>query len=470
MKNVYTLLSTMSSSEKSMFSKIESKNKSKEFYRLYKILNNTSEFKKLKIKEGEFKNINYLTHKLYTRLLRAISMKSMFYSEKSDRYNSELAYCIVLKNKGLYKLALKKLNKLKSHAKSIEDFTLIVTISNLEEEICYSSFDTLYYSHVKNLLEERAFYSQQIDLISKLKYIKYKLIEIQYAESMFISRDRIEQVFGTKLEILNTPIDGLSAKAKDYILCCIQFKFLLERNDRGAIESSLKRIEHIEKNRAILKDEYFKALNNQTFGAIVFNNEAVYNNTIEKLIDYVPDTKNYAIKMFCQYHLILKWIGRKNRFIQLQKIEKSYLLFFKNYNHELNQTQIDFLFLSYVNVLLKSGMIKQAFQVLSEWRLYAIESYCIGYYYLCSIHVHLTLENLTLADSFLEALSRNKTSSAETIQIAKMIKASHKNSENLDNNLVELNKMSESNKTYYTFIQVDVISWLQNLKYKQIPT
>jgi len=120
--------------------------------------------------------------------------------------------------------------------------------------------------------------------------------------------------------------------------------------------------------------------------------------------------------------------------------------------------------------LLKSGMIKQAFQVLSEWRLYAIESYCIGYYYLCSIHVHLTLENLTLADSFLEALSRNKTSSAETIQIAKMIKASHKNSENLDNNLVELNKMSESNKTYYTFIQVDVISWLQNLKYKQIPT
>jgi hypothetical protein len=217
-------------------------------------------------------------------------------------------------------------------------------------------------------------------------------------------------------------------------------------------------------NKNILGSEFSKALNNIIFTAIIFKDESIYQSMMKKLENYEVKDKDYIVKKFCELYLKLKWYSVNSDFSKLDELKESYKKFMTTHRKQLNQTQIDSINLSFANILISSNEIQLAGEILSDWRLSDIEKYSLPYYYLCSIYVHFTLENNSLVDSFQDALYRNKNIPDGLMALAKIMKKIQKNPSKLDEHIEESTKMKNDNETYYHFIEIDFLTWVQNLK------
>ncbi len=348
---IHDFVHTLSLSEKAYFKKFASfhhGNKDKNYLRLYELLMKHGVFDEKKLapslnKIGLAKHYSSEQNYLYRQLMTSL-INFHFENTTYRKLTKQILAIDLLMEKGFRKKANKILRKAKKLATDLEEFSILLKLIQLEEEILFREGILNFTKKLQELKQERQRVMLIIENYSDLRLLREQIRELQYTVHYY-------REFDQYLELLNPPImedvsNALSVKALShwyYIKMSIA-------NMKGEMIESLQ----AGKDTLVLIERYpalfpslqrAVTLSNILFDTVIVNDRLTFDKTMIQLksqtdvdkyyityVEYVRKLKfgitNYQLDllketippandfMFSQYHLI-ETAQRNNLFLVL---------------------------------------------------------------------------------------------------------------------------------------------------------
>lgn len=257
-KFVYNFVHSMTSREKAYFksfSKRFGNEKPKNYMLLFTHFLNASAYDGQEIKtafQGHpiitnwSSEVSYLQHQLLKCMIN-------FHWELSPKMKIQksILYCELLIEKGFPKQAYKILKKTKASADQNEDFTNILKLIELEEEILFREGIIDFTKKLSALREERQFISDKISNLNQLRLMREQIREFQFQDARSIKENLFPNSYEN--ELLEDKTRVLSKKAMEHWLYIKAMQHFLLLDFKQSRQADLETILFMEQNEAVFK-------------------------------------------------------------------------------------------------------------------------------------------------------------------------------------------------------------------------
>ena len=290
-KFLFDFVHDLSMREKAYFKRyvsIYDEDANKNYLKLYAAIEKMKIYDKAKLVE-QFKGtsidkyfsseINYLKNKLLSSLIN-------FHSNNSPRNKVQkgIFFIQVLIVKGFRKEALKKLKFYKKIAYQQEEFSSILKLIELEEDIHFKE-GIIGFRNVLNVLkEERNAITAKIQNLNDLRLLREEIRELQFTER-FITNDFINQKNFYENPILKSDTRCLSIKATGHWYYIHALKNFLKRDYPAALKVSKDYVLFLEKYKYLFPaSKSLPVISNYLYFAALLGNKKAFDLSREKLI------------------------------------------------------------------------------------------------------------------------------------------------------------------------------------------
>ena len=270
--------------EKSYFKKfatIHSVNSSKNYLRLFDALIEMEEFdaKALQKKfEGESierymsSEMNYLEEQLLKSLTN-------FSFEKRKKNQKHIHYISILIDKGFRQRAKKFLKKTKTTAYKKEEFTTIIKLIQLEEEIFFRDKDFDFLEKLTKLNEERKEIYAKIQNINELRLLREQISKAQFLHGYIHDQSKFSEFYHASLMV--SPDHALSFKAKEHWYYIRSILFYLIRKYKKAQEANLDLLKIMRENDDLFNaSDILPITSNVLFSSALIKDEITFFQTL----------------------------------------------------------------------------------------------------------------------------------------------------------------------------------------------
>jgi len=365
---IHDFVHTLSLSEKAYFKKFASfhhGNMDKNYLKLYKLLMEQREFAEAELtpsleKIGLAKHYSSEQNYLYRQLMTSL-INFHFENTTYRKLTKQILAIDLLMEKGFRKKANKVLRKAKKLATDLEEFSILLKLTQLEEEILFREGILNFTKKLQELKRERQRIMVIMENYSDLRLLREQVRELQY--TVYYTHE-----FEQYQDLLNTPIvqdaaNALSVKALSH-LYYIQMSI---KNIKGDANESLKAgyhtLELIEQHPALFSSwKRAVTLSNIIYDTVVLNDRILFDKYMVQLKNQTGVDKYYL--MYVEYFRKLKFgIVNHQRDLLLENLEPANDFILNQ--HHLEEAQRINLLVAICSGWMMLGEYSNAFELLN---------------------------------------------------------------------------------------------------------
>ncbi len=202
----FKFIKTLSKKEKIHFkrySRIHSDKKQKNYLRLYEFLESEKDYDEKNIKKA-FKGESlskYLSSEQNYLLLQMLNSIAVLNTQASNyrKLVKTILYIDVLFEKGLREKATKMLKKAKLMANQFEEFSIVLELIEMEENILFKHGILNFTKKLNELKEERERVTAKIQNFNTLRLLKEQVRELQYVEDFLVHPKKYDPILNHEL-------------------------------------------------------------------------------------------------------------------------------------------------------------------------------------------------------------------------------------------------------------------------------
>ena len=402
---IFELVHSMTMNEKSYFKKfasIHSSKTSKNYLRLFDALTEMQEFD-VEMFKNKFKGepierylsseMNYLEEQLLKSLTN-------FSFEKNNQNQKYIHYISILIDKGFRKRAKKILKKTKTAAYKKEEFTTIIKLIQLEEEIFFRDKILDFLEELSKLNAERQEIYTKIQNINELRLLRERLSKTQFIHGYIDDESKFSEFYDSTL--IQSPENALSFKAKEHWFYIKSILSYLTRHYRKAQEANLMLLEMMKANDHLFNaSDILPITSNVLYTSALIKDKETFLRTLPTLETLKAKTSIEKVHLQYVIHsrvleLYYQMMDLKATTIYLDKVAPFIL---KNYE------KISFLPLNHILLLIVRGEIsigrfQKAINWLNFWLKVGVGDYIQFYFrsFLLIIRYEVGWDKLLVAD------------------------------------------------------------------------
>jgi len=474
-KFVHGLIKSMSFREKSYFKRyaeIHSK-KEKNYVRLFDVINQMQTYDEEKIKqkfEGET-IVKYLSSEV--KYLKEQLLKSLtnyhFGSSTTQKLQKLILYIEVLIAKGFQKQAYKILKKAKKLAYQHEDFTTILKLIQLDEDLLFEQGILGYTQHLDDLQKERQPIYDKIQNLNYLRLLREQVRDFQF-DGYIADISQYPQFYDQP--VLKHSENALSLKAKEhwyYIWCLLYY---VNRNYRESLNVSLEAYNLVKQDEVLFPPSrmlpiisnllYFSALQNETeiFYEYFSLLDGYSSKSVSRMvyINYIRHAR--LTELYFQSNDIQKTIN------EIKNVQK----FIENNDDKLGAVQRDVLYFNSIRGSISSQQFEFGISLLNNWFAYGVQEFNLVPSRLFSLILHLELGWFDLLNSEVKSVnklfkthkSQNDLTNAFLSFISTYLKRMHKPKTSFEQVLEDLRKVKSNPESNHEFEKFDYLKWCED--------
>ena len=390
-KYIFDLVHSLTMNEKSYFKKfatIHGSNTSKNYLRLFNAIAQMENFDANNLKnkfEGEpiAKYLSSEMKYLEEQLLKSLTNFS-FEKDKQNQNQKHIHYITILIDKGFRQRAIKILKKTKTAAYKKEEFTTIIKLIQLEEEIFFRNKTFDFLEKLSKLNNERQELYAKIQNINDLRLLREQISKVQFVQGYVDDVSKFSKFYNSSL--MQSPKNALSFKAKEHWYYIKSILSYLMRQYRKAQQANLQLLGIMQENNHLFNPSNILPItSNVLYSSALIKDEVTFLNTMP-LIETLQ-TKPTIDKIYLQY-------VKHSRVLELyyQKMDSDAII---NYMEEVtpfvlsNYKTMTFPLLNHILlIVIRAEIITKRFQKAINWLNIWLEV-GVGDYIL--IHAHCFL-------------------------------------------------------------------------------
>ena len=220
-KYIFDLVHSLTMNEKSYFKKfanIHSSKTSKNYIRLFNAIAQMQDFD-VQVLQKKFEGepiARYLSSEmnyLEEQILKSLTNFS-FEKNKQNQNQKHILYITILIEKGFRQRAIKILKKTKTAAYQKEEFTTIIKLIQLEEEIFFRDKIFDFFEKLSQLNTERQQLYAKIQNINELRLLREQISKTQFVHGYIDDVSKFSNFYTSSL--MQSPKNALSFKAKEH--------------------------------------------------------------------------------------------------------------------------------------------------------------------------------------------------------------------------------------------------------------
>ncbi len=372
-KNVFDLVKSLTKREKAYFNRFASTysgSKEKNYLLLYEALMEMEEYnvEALKHRFAGSTIAKYLSSEsdyLEEQLLKSLA-NFYFDSTPHRELQKDILFIDILIEKGFQKRALKILAQAKKIAYRNEDFTTILKLIQLEEEILFEEGILGFTKKLGELQAERQHITNQIQNLNELRLLREQARELQFTELFVTDPSKFPHIFANPL--METENNALSISAKEHWMYIREIRYYLTRQYKKGQLASSEYLAFMEENTHLVKpSKMHSTISNYLYFSVLLGDTETFFATLpklEKMLAKSPSDTVYIL--YIKYARIIELFYQTDdpRLYELATEAGVYL----TQNHEkMGNTQVNYMALLMVKACLETGHYKVAADWLIFW-------------------------------------------------------------------------------------------------------
>lgn len=430
---IHNFIKNMTMREKAYFKRfanLHNEKKNKNYLQLFDALEKMENFNKvvlLKNFEG-LSIVKHLSSELDYLLKQLLKSLANFYFEKNTpmKLQQSILYIEILTERGFPKKALKYLVKTKRIAYNHEDFTTILKLIQLEEEILFKQGILGFGEALKALEQERDSIILKINNLNRLRVLREQIREWQLPGNEK-SRVAINTFF--KNELIKDENNVISVRAKEhwYYNLAILYSYIKENNK--ALNIYEEGIDFLKQHHFIFKPaKVFVFMSNYLLACCELKDEASFFKMYEQLSTYQSDKKLFITYVdFIKYARLLELYYQIKNDKAVIKVIPELAEFLQQRSDDLEILQKSYLYMIFARACIQTNQHELAVEFLNDIIQKGIRTPLIPRSRLFLLMVYVQLDWLEVAQSEIEStnklLIRRKMHNGLTKAILKYWKA-----------------------------------------------
>jgi len=388
------------------FANIYSENKNKNYLELFNALEKMEYFDRASLlkKFDERSIVKHLSSELDYLLKQLLKSLTNFYFEKSIpmKLQQSILYIGILIERGFPKKALKYLVKTKKTAHNYEDFTTILKLIQLEEEILFRQGILGFGENLKALEQERDSIISKINNLNRLRVLREQIREWQLPGN---EKSRVDISTFFKNELIENEANVKSIRAKEhwYYNLAILYSYIKENNKAlGIYEEG---IDFLKQHHFIFKPtKVFVFMSNYLLACCELKDEASFFKMYEQIITYQSD-KNLFITYvdFIKYARLLELYYQIKNNKAVMDVIPELAEFLQQHSSDLEILQKSYLYMIFARACIQTNQYELAVEFLNDIIQKGIRTPLIPRSRLFLLMVYVQLDWLEVAQSEIEA-------------------------------------------------------------------
>lgn len=396
---IYRFIGSLSMSEKAYFkrqAKAHSQNKEKNYLRLFDAIDKMEVYDKDKLKAkfagesiGKYlsSEINYLLDQLLKSLVNF-----NFDSSVKTKLQKSILNIDILIDKGFQKRALKLLYEAKKMAYRSEDFTTILKLMQIEEEVLFTKGILGFTEQLSILSKERQNINDQISNLNSFRLMREQIRELQFSGIPIEEIKNHPHFFLPSLS--NGDLLPLSLSAKQHWYYIFTLGYYIIGDYESAKEIAKKYAELLGKHDYLFeKLTLLIAISNHMYYCALTKDEVAYNNMLLHLnkLENDPSFDSVFIS-YIKYARGLELYYRMNEPNAGMALMNEVEQFVNSHISDLGTTQSNYLLFLSVRTCIISNEYLEAVDWVNLWRQHGSLKYTLIYSRLFSLILYFELD------------------------------------------------------------------------------
>lgn len=242
-------------------------------------------FKQHSILKNWSSEINYLQG----QILKSLANYHLD-SSKGMKLQKSILFVELLIERGFQKQGLKILNKAKKIANQVEDFSTILKLIQLEEEILFKVGITGFTKQLSALQKERKAIAQKIENLNQLRLLREQIRELQFSDIENLSKEEYHYYFQN--DLIKEKTNALSVKAVEHWLYIKSMQAFLLKKVKESQIIDLGTVQLMESNELIFKkSKVLIGISNYLYCSALIRDKNGFEKMLEKLNQMESDPK-----------------------------------------------------------------------------------------------------------------------------------------------------------------------------------
>jgi len=372
---IFDFVHSLTAREKTYFKRytqLHNKSESKNYLRIYTFLEKQKTYDEQAIKQhfkGE-KFIKYLSSEKHYLLEQILNSLINFHSNTSTNRKllKFILYINILSEKGFRKKAAKIINQAKKLAYKHEEFTIILQLIKMEEEILFSHGIINYKKQLETLKEERKETYDNIQLLNELRLLKEEARELQYVFSQGAKDPKdYPHVFFSPL--FEDPRNVKSLKAQSLVFYTKSILYYLLNDFENSYLYDLAYLSFFEENEYLFSiNEKLPVISNFMYLCAKTKREKEFKTGLKKLIA-LQGEKGIDGKyiFYIKYARILELYHKTKNLKETRSILPEIIEYTQKNTSTFGKTEVDHLIVLLVRASIETKEFSKSQQCLNMW-------------------------------------------------------------------------------------------------------
>jgi len=477
---IHNFIKSMTMREKAYFKRfanLHNENKNKNYLQLYDALEKMEHFNKgTLLKDFKGRPIaKHLSSELDYLLKQILKSLANFYFEKNTpmKLQQSILYIEILIRRSFPKKAQKYLNKTKKIAQGYEDFTTILKLIQLEEEILFRQGILGFGEDLKSLEQERELITVKINNLNWLRVLREQIREWQLPGN---EKSRVDISTFFDHVLIKNESNVLSVRAKEhwYYNLAVLHSYIKENNK--ALKIYEEGIDFLKQHRFIFKPaKVLVFMSNYLLACCELKDKASFFKMYNQLIAYESNNDPQTIYVgFIKYARLLElYYQIKDNKAAVQAIPEL-AEFLQKHSEGLEILQKSYLYMILTRACIQTGKYELALEFLNTIIQKGIRAPLIPRSRLFLLMVYIQLDWLELAQSEIEStyklLVRHKMQNGLTKAFLKYWKAyiryPKRRIHNTEKLVIQLEQLSTVPELKNEFDFFDYVAWVNKELHK----
>ena len=354
------------------FSQTYSDDKNKNYLKIYAFLEKQKKYDDNALKaffedENFVKYLSSEKHYLLEQLLNSL-INFHFHTSTFRKLTKWILYINILSEKGFRKKAMKVLKQAKILAYRHEEFTVILQLIQMEEEILFSHGILNFRMQLEILKEEREEITRKIQNLNELRLLKVQARELQFEDQPHVSKpEKYPHIFAN--EFLEDEANINSLKARDVWFYIKSVAAYLLRDFKASQLCNRDNLLFFEEYDYLFNNNHkLPILSNYLYLSAKVKDEKSFHEGLDKLkaLEAEKDIDSEYIG-YIKYARLFELFYKTENTESTRKILPEVEAFLLKSKEHLGSTEVDYLLILIIRACIESNQFPKAQQWLNVW-------------------------------------------------------------------------------------------------------
>lgn len=367
---IYNFVQSLTMREKAYFkrfARIYSEHKEPNYIRLYSFLErqevfNPKSLQKAFSEESMGKYLSSEQHYLLEQILNSL-IHFHFDSSHHRRILKLILYVDLLTERGFRKKAQKMLHQAKTLAYKYEEFSLILKLIQMEEEILFSHGVLNFTKQLQLLREERKLVSEKIQNYNDLRLYREQVRELQFTAGFVDDPSKYPEIFDNAL--LDEESSALSISAKENWHYIQGLKYYLLRQFSQSQKANKRYLAFFDEHAYLFKtSKKLPLLSNLMYQSALIHDKEWYR-IADQQLELLKKEKelDQLYILYIQYARRFEWCYQKRDIPRCIELIEEVGAFIKTKSDLMGSAESDYL----TRLIIRACIITQNWILVSQW-------------------------------------------------------------------------------------------------------